>query len=66
MNIHGKIKDVEIHSGDLALIKRFFCEVFRWEFQDYGPEYVAFSGAGFQMTEPVPRHFLFHSNVRHP
>jgi len=66
MNIRGKINDVEFRSGDLAPTKRVFGEVFGWEFQDYGPEYVAFSGAGFQMAEPVPRHFLFHSNVRPP
>ena len=46
MNIHGKINYVEFHSSGLALTKRFFGEVFGWEFQDYGPEYVAFSGAG--------------------
>ena len=46
MNQHEKINYIEFHSSDLAQTKRFFGEVFGWEFQDYGPEYVAFSGAG--------------------
>lgn len=46
MNHHEKINYSEFHSSDLARTKKFFGEVFGWEFQDYGPEYVAFSGAG--------------------
>ncbi|MEP2775980.1 MAG: VOC family protein [Luteolibacter sp.] len=46
MNRHEKINYVEFHSSDLSRTKRFFGDVFGWEFQDYGSEYVAFSGAG--------------------
>ncbi len=46
MSNHEKINYVEFHSSDLEKTKRFFGEIFGWEFQDYGSEYVAFSGAG--------------------
>ena len=46
MSHHEKINYIEFHSSDLAETKRFFGEVFGWSFADYGPEYVAFSGAG--------------------
>lgn len=46
MNHHEKINYVEFHSSDLPATKKFYGDVFGWEFQDYGPEYVAFSGAG--------------------
>lgn len=46
MNDHEKINYIEFHSSNLASMKRFYGEVFGWEFQDYGLEYVAFSGAG--------------------
>ncbi len=46
MNKHEKINYVEFHSSDLVATKRFFVEIFGWEFQDYGSEYVAFYGAG--------------------
>lgn len=46
MSDHEKINYIEFHSSDLAATKKFFGEVFNWEFEDYGSEYVAFSGAG--------------------
>lgn len=46
MNRHEKINYLEFQSSDLSLTKRFFGGVFGWKFQDYGSEYVAFSGAG--------------------
>src|SRR5690606_24698521 len=33
---------------DMAATKAFFSQVFGWEFQDYGPEYMAFSNAGLE------------------
>src|SRR5690606_29112358 len=33
-------------SRNLGATKRFFEQVFGWTFVDYGPDYVAFSGAG--------------------
>jgi len=46
MSEHAKIDYVELPSVDLEATKEFFNTVFGWKFQDYGPEYTAFSGAG--------------------
>ena len=43
---HEKIDYVEYPSRDLDATKRFFEQVFGWNFVDYGPDYVACSGAG--------------------
>lgn len=43
---HHKLDYVEFASTDLARTKAFFTAVFGWEFEDYGPAYTAFSGAG--------------------
>lgn len=45
-NSHEKINYVEFPARDLLKTKRFFLDAFGWSFQDYGPEYTAFSGAG--------------------
>ena len=31
---------------DLSIVKKFYGEAFGWSFQDYGPEYASFTGAG--------------------
>ncbi|MFM2199435.1 MAG: hypothetical protein RLZZ505_2867 [Verrucomicrobiota bacterium] len=46
MNRHEKINYVEFPASDMEKTKRFFGEVFGWDFQDYGPEYIAFSDEG--------------------
>jgi len=46
MNEHEKLNYVEFPSSDLQATKTFFEKAFRWSFQDYGPEYTAFSGQG--------------------
>lgn len=46
MNIHEKINYIEFPSKDLEKTKRFFAQVFGWEFTDYGPDYIAFSDEG--------------------
>ncbi len=46
MKQHGKINYVEFPSTDIAACKDFFSQVFGWAFQDYGPEYAAFSDQG--------------------
>ncbi len=46
MNKHEKINYVEFPCRDLAASKAFFTAVFSWEFEDYGPDYCAFSGQG--------------------
>ena len=43
---HEKINYVEYPACDLEATKAFFSAVFGWEFQDYGPEYTAFSNQG--------------------
>lgn len=41
---HEKINYVEFPAKDLNATKAFFNAAFNWQFQDYGPEYSAFSG----------------------
>jgi predicted enzyme related to lactoylglutathione lyase len=41
-----KLDYVEYPSRDIAATKRFFAEAFGWTFEDYGPDYTAFSGQG--------------------
>lgn len=48
MNTHHNINYVEFPSKDLALTQAFFSKVFGWEFQGYGPDYIAFSKAGLE------------------
>lgn len=46
MKANEKIDYVEFPARDLATTKLFFTRVFGWWFQDYGPEYTAFSNQG--------------------
>jgi len=46
MNEDDKINYVEFPAKDLVATKGFFQKVFRWTFEDYGPDYIAFSNAG--------------------
>jgi predicted enzyme related to lactoylglutathione lyase len=46
MKQHEKINYIELPAKDLAATKAFFAQVFGWKFQDYGPEYTAFSDEG--------------------
>ncbi len=46
MNEHEKLNYVEFSASNLAETKSFFSSVFGWEFEDFGPEYAAFSGEG--------------------
>lgn len=46
MNQHEKINYVEFPANDFDATKTFFKAVFDWSFTDYGPDYIAFSGAG--------------------
>jgi predicted enzyme related to lactoylglutathione lyase len=43
---HHKIDYVEFPSADLEKTKAFFATALGWEFENFGPEYTAFSGAG--------------------
>jgi len=46
MATHGKIDYVEFPARDIAATKAFFAKVFSWEYEDYGPDYVAIINAG--------------------
>jgi len=46
MNEHEKINYVEFPAKDIGATKKFFNSVFSWEFDDYGPDYIAFSNEG--------------------
>ena len=46
MNQHEKINYIEFPSKDLEKTKTFFSTIFAWEFQDFGPDYSAFSNQG--------------------
>ena len=46
MSEHEKINYVEFPAKDIAKAKDFFSEVFGWTFEDFGPEYTAFSRQG--------------------
>jgi uncharacterized protein len=46
MNEDGKLNYVEFPSKDIPQTKAFFEKAFNWSFEDYGPDYVAFSNEG--------------------
>lgn len=46
MNEHEKINYVELPAKNLQATKDFFSHAFGWSFQDFGPEYSAFSNQG--------------------
>lgn len=43
MNRHHGLNYLELAACDLAATRAFFETVFGWQFQDYGPDYQAFS-----------------------
>jgi len=43
---HEKINYVEFPAKDIPATKAFFEKVFSWTFEDYGPDYAAFSNQG--------------------
>jgi predicted enzyme related to lactoylglutathione lyase len=46
MNEHEKINYVEYAAKDLGATKAFFERAFAWVFEDFGPDYTAFSDQG--------------------
>lgn len=46
MHKHNDINYIEFPANDLDASKAFFNTVFGWQFQDYGPDYIAFSSVG--------------------
>ena len=45
---NNHIDYVEFAAADLGAFKKFYGEAFGWTFQDWGPDYVSFEGAGLQ------------------
>lgn len=43
---NNHIDYVEFAAKDLASFKTFYANAFGWEFQDWGPDYISFTGAG--------------------
>lgn len=48
MMTSNHINYIEFAAQDLAATKQFFEVVFGWQFEDYGPDYIAFSNAGIE------------------
>lgn len=48
MSEHGKKNYVEFPSGDFTATKKFFIQVFNWQFIDYGEDYITFSSEGLE------------------
>jgi hypothetical protein len=48
MTKNNRIDYVEFAAEDLAAFKTFYGAAFGWTFQDWGPDYVSFSGAGLE------------------
>ena len=46
MNQHEKINYVEFPAKDIQATKAFFTKAFGWSFEDFGPDYTAFSDQG--------------------
>ena len=46
MHYHEKINYLEFPAKDIQAVKDFFSAAFGWQFEDYGPDYVAFSNEG--------------------
>jgi len=46
MNEHEKINYVEFPAKDIAATKAFFTAALGWTFEDFGPDYTAFSDEG--------------------
>ena len=42
----NSINYIELRATDMAATKRFYGEAFGWQWVDYGPAYVSFTGAG--------------------
>ncbi|WP_299664554.1 VOC family protein [uncultured Ruegeria sp.] len=45
-HIHKAINYIEFPLTDPTATKKFYTSVFGWEFQEWGPNYLSFSGAG--------------------
>src|SRR5687768_5666179 len=52
-----RIDYIELGAVDLATVKRFYADVFGWQFTDYGPDYTSFAdgrlSGGFRRADSV-------------
>ena len=52
-----RVDYVEFRTTDIEATKKFYSEVFGWEFTDYGPDYTSFTdgrlGGGFEAASEV-------------
>ena len=46
VDTHHKISYLELAAANLDAVKAFYAAVFGWTFQDWGPDYASFHGAG--------------------
>lgn len=46
MSKNNKIDYVEFAAEELGVFKTFYAAAFGWEFEDWGPDYASFAGAG--------------------
>lgn len=46
MSNHEKINYIELPAKDFSSTKSFYSKAFGWGFEEYGPDYMAFSNAG--------------------
>lgn len=53
---HNKITYIEFTTTDIERTRKFYSAVFGWSFQEWGPQYIGFEGAGidggFSKGEP--------------
>jgi predicted enzyme related to lactoylglutathione lyase len=56
--LHHKITYIEFTTTDIERTRKFYSAVFGWSFQDWGPQYIGFEGAGidggFAKGDPQP------------
>ncbi|MGA3372787.1 MAG: VOC family protein [Terracidiphilus sp.] len=45
---HNKISYIEFASTSIERTKEFYAAVFGWTFQDWGPDYISFTGQGVE------------------
>ncbi len=58
MNHDRQIDYIEFAATDVESTKKFYSQVFGWEFEDYGPDYTSFKdgrlAGGFMKGTPAP------------
>ncbi len=68
---NNHINYIELYAHDLAKIKKFYSQVFGWQFTDYGDGYTAFAESGidggFELTDKPIVHgalvILYHTDL---